>query len=152
MFFPFQGRRARSRSSILERVPDEPSILPSVLSSVLSSAPSDPPIRPVNPVPSEADSANSERQAPNEPVNEGPLIDYDDLPEAYDHCELVARDTLYLTKLPLFLQFSQPSLYALVQFPSSLLRGCISFLCGKDTATVTFVLGHTLSLPVELSP
>ena len=114
--------------------------------------PVDPPVCQGDPVPSNSNTVTSDRPAPNAEVAEEPPTDYSVLPALYEHTELMSRDTLYLARLPLDLQFSQPALHAHVQFQSSLLRGCVTFLCGRDVATITFVLGHTLSLPVELSP
>jgi hypothetical protein len=79
-------------------------------------------------------------------------IDYDALPAVYQTTDTASRDTLCIRRLPLDMQLSQSKLYAAVQHSHSLFRGSLALLCGKEKARVTFVMGHTLACPVDLSP
>ena len=79
-------------------------------------------------------------------------INYNALPELYKTTDIMARDTLYVNRLPLQLQLSQIKLYSAMQFAHDLFRCSLAIMCGKETARVKFVMGHTLSCPVDLSP
>ena len=71
------------------------------------------------------------------------------------HCptgQLISRDTLYIRRLPLSLQYGNPGLVQELEFPKPSLRTSISFLCWRKPVQVNFVLDGIHVHTAEIEP